>query len=134
MRCVATLENDLRIECKSQESGYRFITDGPKTIQGIGEAFTPTDLVGVALASCIVTMMAAAAKRMKVDLSGTTAFVDKKMDPAFSKIVALDVEVKVPHAFDEQVIERLKQAASACPVHHSLHPEIAINVVFSFDG
>jgi len=129
---IVKLQPDLRVECTA-DTGYQFITDGPKSIQGIGEAFPPTDLVGVSLASCILTMMGNVANRMKIDIIGTSATVDKKMDATFSKLTHLDVAVTLPHSFDESTMTRLKQAAASCPVHHSLHPDITINVTFLFN-
>src|SRR5262245_26719112 len=58
-------------------SGSHIETDAPKDNQGRGERFSPTDLMGAALASCILTTMAIMAERDGVDLKGSKARVVK---------------------------------------------------------
>lgn len=126
------LKDQLRIDCKSKSTSFSFYTDGPKTIQGIEEAFSPTDLVAVSLGSCIMTMMNMCANRFKLDISGTKANVTKEMDPMRSKITKITVLVDVPHTFAPDQKEKLEKAAYTCPVHHSLHPDIEQNIQINF--
>ncbi len=48
---------NLRTECEHVKSGNTFITDAPTDNNGKGEAFSPTDTVATALASCMLTVM-----------------------------------------------------------------------------
>src|SRR5213593_3910341 len=72
-------EGKLRCRVTHEPSGSRIATDAPKDNQGLGEAFSPTDLVGAALGSCMLTIMGIYARRHSLDLSGTTAHVTKDM-------------------------------------------------------
>ena len=45
---------DLRTQARHILSGTEIITDAPPDNQGKGEAFSPTDLVATALASCML--------------------------------------------------------------------------------
>ena len=70
---------DLRTEAFHINSEQLILTDAPKDNQGRGEAFSPTDLVATALASCILTIMGIVAQRSKQNLKGTYVEVEKKM-------------------------------------------------------
>ena len=71
-------KNNLRTEAQHIASGQKIITDAPLDNNGKGEAFSPTDLVATALASCMITIMAIAAEKNGIDISETSASVKKK--------------------------------------------------------
>ncbi|MBT7042682.1 MAG: OsmC family peroxiredoxin, partial [Candidatus Marinimicrobia bacterium] len=56
-------KGDLRTEASHLQSGETIITDAPVDNEGKGEAFSPTDLLATALASCMLTIMGIVAKR-----------------------------------------------------------------------
>ena len=72
-------KGQLRTEAKHLRSGSVIVTDAPIDNQGKGEAFSPTDLVATALASCMITIMGIVAERDGIDIEGVTADVDKIM-------------------------------------------------------
>lgn len=118
-------EGNLRTRCVHKESGQEIFTDAPKDNQGKGEMFSPTDLVGVALGSCILTIMGILEARLKIDLTGTKITVTKEMEQAPSRRIGkLKMVLNCPQRFDEGVTRQLERAAANCPVHHSLHPDI----------
>ena len=63
-------EGGLRTVATHIQSSTEFQTDAPTDNQGKGERFSPTDLVGTALASCMLTTMAIKAKHMEEALKG----------------------------------------------------------------
>ena len=113
-------------------SGSKIETDAPKDNQGLGAAFSPTDLVGAALASCILTTMAIMAERDGIDLKGATAQVSKEMTSNPRRIAQLPVEIKMPKYLKPEDRKRLEAAAHSCPVHHSLHPDIQAPITFIY--
>ena len=56
-------QGDLRTTATHLDSGSKISTDAPKDNHGLGETFSPTDLVCSALASCILTIMAIAVEK-----------------------------------------------------------------------
>lgn len=128
---TVTYEGDLRCRVQHTESGAVIQTDAPKDNFGKGELFSPTDLLAVALGSCVMTVMAILAGRLKVDLTGLRATVDKEMAAAPSRRVGkVVVHIFCPHTYDPAIEAKLEQAGVGCPIHHSLHPDIEQQIIF----
>ena len=124
---------DLRCETKHGPSDKVLITDAPKESTGRGESFSPTDLVAVALGSCILSAMAIVANRHGIDISGATATVDKQMaNSPVRRIGKLAVNIHMPRSLAERDRQRLEHAANTCPVHESVHPDVHIPIEFSW--
>lgn len=116
-------------------SGAVVETDAPVDNQGKGEAFSPTDLVATALATCIATTMAIFASRRDVDLQGLRYEVTKEMSAdAPRRIVKLATTIWVPFPADRLPEGYLEKVASACPVHQSLSPAIEKPITFHYAG
>jgi putative redox protein len=135
VKTTITYEGGLRTTTHHGLSGAEFQTDAPVDNNGKGESFSPTDLVGVALGSCILTVMGIVADRMDVDLTGATADVEKTMvtDP-IRRIGKLDVRLTLPGGISDKHRKKLERAARTCPVHKSLHPEIDAPIEFGWGG
>ena len=121
-------QGQLRCEAVHQPSGNKLHTDAPVDNHGLGESFSPTDLVATALASCMATIMGIVADRNEVDLTGLKVGVDKSMSASPRRISQLAVAIEMPIPADHPQAEMLKDAALACPVHKSLHPDIEVLV------
>jgi putative redox protein len=122
----------LHTEC-SHESGAVIATDAPKDNGGKGESFSPTDLVGTALASCMLTLMGLAAKKLGVEFRDASATVEKTMAPdAPRRIGKLSVHIRVRMELEPAVRAKLEQAALTCPVHASLHPSLQQEIHFAW--
>jgi len=76
---IVTYLGDLRTSSVHLQSGSEIISDAPLDNNGKGAAFSPTDTVANALASCMFTVMGIKARDLNVDLSGSTAEVTKVM-------------------------------------------------------
>lgn len=126
-------EGDLHCRLTHRESGSHISTDAPKDNEGRGEAFSPTDLVGAALGSCIVTIMAIAARRHEIDITGTKVHVYKEMlGGKYRRIKELRVTITLPRNFDARERDLLENAARGCPVHRSLHPDVEAPIAFVY--
>ena len=91
---------DLRTEATHLASNNKFITDAPLDNQGKGEAFSPTDTVATALASCLLTLMGIKARDLGIDLEGTSARVTKVMGTDPRRITEIQVVVSFSKSFD----------------------------------
>lgn len=112
-------------------NGADIVLDAPKDVGGRGEKFAPTDLVGVALASCMLITMGMAAERVGFDFAGATAEVEKEMtNQPHRRIGRLAVRIRCPRVPGKEVQQKLENAALHCPVHGSLSPEIRFELNF----
>ena len=124
---------DLRCRSVHAPSGNQLVTDAPVDNQGKGEAFSPTDLVATALATCVLTTMGIVAQRHGWDLSGSHATVEKVMvNNPHRRIGRLELVVRVPAGLDERARKTLERTAHTCPVHHSLLPEVELPMRFEW--
>jgi putative redox protein len=129
VQMTITATNNLQCSAVHGPSGTVITTDAPSDVGGNASAFSPTDLVGVALVTCILTTMGLVANKLGLDLTGATGSVEKIMGTEKPRrIRQLDVVLNIPLNPGEAVRERLEHAAHSCPVHHSLHPDIVKNV------
>lgn len=123
----------LRTEARHIASGDTFITDAPTDNQGRGEAFSPTDTVCAALASCMLTIMGIYAQGRQWDISGTKASITKIMAAQPRRIARIEMHISVPDFGGSRIDkENLEKAARTCPVALSLHPDLEQHIVFSW--
>ena len=126
-------EGDLRCQASHGPSKARFQTDAPTDNHGKGEAFSPTDLVGTALGTCILTIMGIAARERDVDLRGARAVVQKTMAKApVRRIAHLSVSIHVPITPPKETRAALEQAGLGCPVKASLSEDVEVDVRFQW--
>jgi putative redox protein len=113
-------------------SGSRIETDAPKDNHGKGEKFSPTDLVGAALGSCIVTTMAILTEKEGIDLMGANFEVRKIMGSNPRRISEFVISLNLPLKLSPEERTRLQAIAQNCPVQLSLHPELKVSHHFNY--
>lgn len=123
----------LRTECEHLKSGTTFITDAPTDNNGKGEAFSPTDTVATALASCMLTVMGIKAESLdEVNLEGSVAMVTKTMSASPRRISKIEIQLDLKGVRSAKDRKILENTANTCPVHNSLHPDIEKEIVFNW--
>jgi putative redox protein len=121
LQCLATHE----------PSGASLKTEAPKDNQGNGDAFSPTDLVSTALATCIATLIGIYAKKRRWDIKGMQIEISKEMSSdAPRRIVRMPVTISLPLELPEEDKALLESVAYNCPVFCSLNPEIEAPITF----
>lgn len=129
VRSTVLYRGEKSCEVTHEPSASSFLTDAPKDNNGLGRWFSPTDLVGASMGSCMMTIMAMAAEKLGLNLAGTKVTVDKEMRTQPRRIGKLTVNFYLP-AVGEPHRPELEKAALSCPVKHSLHPEVEVPVIF----
>lgn len=132
MTSKVTYLGALRTESEHLQSNSKMITDAPVDNHGKGEAFSPTDTVANALATCMLTVMGIKAETLGVDMSGTTAEVTKTMASDPRRISRIEVKIQFPGTYSEKEVRILERTAKSCPVSESLHPNIEKLISFSY--
>lgn len=126
-------EGGLRCRAIHAPSQNSIITDAPVDNHGRGEAFSPTDLVATALGTCILTIMGLAAQRDGLMLDGTRVRIEKHMSAQPPRrIVKLAVQVQFVAGIPPERRSALERAAHSCPVCNSIHPDIDVQLSFSY--
>ncbi|PHK18148.1 OsmC family protein [Nostoc linckia z15] len=122
----------LRTASVHLQSGSEILSDAPVDNNGKGEAFSPTDTVANALATCMFTIMGIKARDMGISLEGSTAEVTKFMQASPRKISRIEVIFTMRSDADEKAMVVLERVALTCPVYLSLHPDIEKDIIFKW--
>ena len=132
MTSKVTYLGDLRTKSIHVQSGSEIISDAPLDNNGKGEAFSPTDTVANALASCMMTIMGIKARDLGVDFIGSTAEVTKIMNAEPRRIGAIEIAFEMQGVADEKNKTILERSAMTCPVFLSLSNEIEKKITFNW--
>lgn len=128
------LKDNLRTEILLESHNKVIKTDAVKSIGGLEEEYSPTDLLAAAWGSCILTTLGLQAKALKVDLKETIAYVEKRVSisPPW-RLEKLKAMIYCPAMPEVRIKERLEKIAiERCIVHNSLHPDVNQEIVFEW--
>jgi len=134
VRITGEYQGDFHCTAVHGPSGSALGTDAPEDNQGRGAAFSPTDLVATAFATCVATTMAMAARRHGVDIGGLKFEVTKEMAPdAPRRISRLAARFWMPASARRVPPGVLERAAETCPVHQSLASSVEKVIDFTWE-
>jgi len=127
-------KGQLRSECTHLQSGTKIVTDAPTDNFGKGEAFSPTDLVATALASCMITTVGVITRLENIILDGSKLTVKKIMESNPRRIAAIHIDIEINNSnLTEEQKKRIEEIAQNCPVAKSLHPDLIQKVNFTYN-
>jgi putative redox protein len=132
VQMTAVYTGEKHCELRHGPSSSLIETDAPRDNQGRGERFSPTDLVGAALASCVLTTMAIMAEKEGLIIKGASARVQKEMNSDPRRIARLPLEVTMPSGISSENRTRLEAAAKNCPVARSLSKDVELPMTFIY--
>lgn len=123
---------ELRTTSTHVRSGTSIETDAPVDNKGKGERFSPTDLVTVALATCMFTTLGIAAPVHELDIEGCECEVTKVMASDPRRIAEIVVVMSFPKSkpFTDKQKSKIEHIATTCPVYISLHPDVKKTLSF----
>ena len=121
-RCTATHE----------PSNSTLETDAPRDNHGRGQKFSPTDLLGVSLGTCILTTLAILHEGDGIDFKNSTFSVTKEMISNPRRVASLNITLELPRAVPNNLRSKLETTANNCPVKKSLHPDISANITIHY--
>ena len=132
---TSTYTHPLRTNNIHLASGQSVITDAPVDNHGLGQAFSPTDLLSTSLASCVLTIMGIHVNSKDYDLISANARIQKTMaaNPRRVAAIQIDFQVVLSGGASDHDLAVLEKVGRACPVARSLHPELMQELHFSFE-
>ena len=125
-------KGNLRCEAEHLQSKSTMETDAPTDNRGKGERFSPTDLLCVSLATCMLTTMGIKAADMKVDITGAKAEVTKHMASDPRRVAKVEVSISLPANGDEKERLILEKTGNNCPVAKSINPNIELVLSYTW--
>ncbi len=133
MTSKITYTGELRTTCEHIRSGNTFITDAPVDNNGLGQAFSPTDIVATGLGACMITVMGIKANGLGVDLANSNVEITKHMTASPRRISKIQAKLILPLTVSEKNRKILENTANTCPVIYSLHPDIEKEISFHWE-
>lgn len=125
-------KGNLRCESTHIQSQSQIETDAPTDNKGKGERFSPTDLLCVSFATCLLTTMGIKAQEMNVNMDEATAEVTKYMAADPRRVAKIKVMVKLPALSDDKSKIILERTGNNCPVAKSIHPDIELEIDYAW--
>ena len=125
----------LRCQATHLQSGSIIETDAPTDNRGKGERFSPTDLLCVSLATCIITTMGIKAADMGIDLSGSDSEIKKHMLSEPRRVGKIEIRLRMvtQKKIEEKDKMILQKTGDACPVTKSLHPDMDVKIEYDWN-
>lgn len=122
---------DLRTECTHEKSQTKIITDAPIDNNGLGSAFSPTDLLATSYASCMLTIMGIYCNNHGYEFKQGSANVTKIMSAAPRKVEKIIIEMDLKgNNWDEKTSQKVISAGKTCPVALTLENNVEVEFTF----
>jgi uncharacterized OsmC-like protein len=122
----------LQCDLTHEPSGMVIRTVPPKDNGGDGTSFSPTDLVGAALASCVLSTMALLGPKEGLTFGPASARVEKEMVGPPRRIGSLAMVITMPKGTKPEERARFEEIARGCPVARSLGADVQIPMRFEY--
>ncbi len=112
-----TYIGELRTKATHVQSENTLITDAPIDNKGMGEAFSPTDLLATSLGSCMLTIMGISAREHGFNIDGTKAQIWKFMESNPRRVCEVKIDLTFPPNNYSEKEKKFIDAEQECPHH-----------------
>lgn len=124
---------NLRCRATHLQSGSTLESDAPTDNRGQGARFSPTDMLCVSLATCVLTTMGIKAQDAGWVIDGAKAEVTKHMASDPRRVSAIDISITLPKQEDVKSQTILEKTGNTCPVARSLSPDVQLNINYRWE-
>jgi len=123
---------DLRTKCTHLKSGTEILTDAPVDNKGKGEAFSPTDLVATAYASCMITIIGIYCNEHGINFKSAKANVQKIMESNPRRVGKIVIHLDLSgNNWTDLEAEKAIRAGKACPVAKTVSENVEVEFEIS---
>lgn len=126
MECV--YRGDGQTSMRHLENGAEIMTDLPLDNGGKERSFSPTDIFAASLASCALTIMGKMAESRGKSVEGTRVVVEKEMASEPRRVAKIKLQFIFPDSVADDDRAKWLKSLHACPIHNSIHPDLAVEV------
>jgi len=125
------LQDKVRCKITHQLSGSEILTDLAPEYGGEGRSFSSTDLIAVALGSCILSTIDKVMERAGYDPKQIEVITTKTYTENKTMIKRISLEIFHPEKLGGVVLKKLERAIATCPVKRTLNEQVEIDIVYS---
>lgn len=117
-------------EANHEEFGKKVTTSISPQFGGKGGNFSSTDLVAVALGTCVASSLEGFAQRSDLDFTKFEITIEKNLSDSPKKISELRIEIAYPQKLDDKTLLKIIRLINSCPVKRSLDSGIKVESSF----
>jgi uncharacterized OsmC-like protein len=126
---VVTHESGLAFA--AQVRGHRVLTDQSERAGGADCAPSPTELISVALGSCIALYVHQFCEARGLPHEGMRVEVMPLHATSPNRIAQLEVTLRLPQELPSHAMEMLERVVRSCPVHNTLAHGASVSVTIA---
>jgi putative redox protein len=126
---------DLHTTCEHIQSGTIIHTDAPTDNHGLGQSFSPTDLLATAAGTCAITFLAVQTIDTDIDFKGSEIEITKimsKLPPRKIEKLEMILRMKTSRLVSDEEKNKYEEITKNCPVMLSLHPDLVKKMSFDW--
>ena len=127
-RSPIVVTHETGLSFAAQVRGHRVLTDQSERAGGTDSAPSPTELISVALGSCVALYVHQFCESRRLPHDGMRIEVLPTYAVSPSRIARLELTVRLPQELPPHALEMLERVVRSCPVHNTLAHGASVSV------